>query len=485
MHHAASSAAVGSASPPARASRIDSMLIRYVFYAAYYLINVLLSRDLVSTLLTVPTFAVIFATLRFCPRRQIGQLDMVALIYFLFFCIVPLQQVERSIFTFGEIYLLFRYDYLDFAIVHALAIISYLLLVAGVARSSQQPAPAYSLTPLGRPLLFGLAVVAALAGILVQGGVAEVLTPRYLKQDSVLSQAAPLFGAIQSIATLLYLIDLRRSRSPFDWAAVATLIALLLLMANPFNTARFVLLGVWGPIALLTVPILLRPVWFYLVSLFMLIIAVPLLSLSTRVGLVDAQEVSSGLTFGSFFTLKNLNVFELCLEVIAYTRHSGLRWGETFVSTVFAHVPRAWWPEKPIASNLEVGANLVSFFRFTNENMAVPWFMDGYLDFGVAGAIAYAALAGGVLYVLNRQLRYTVEGVELYSLVMISNFLILARGTLAVVFSLFLFQIITLSLLRRTLLECVGPIRQAGFDARAGRSARVRRDRDHRTTDRS
>lgn len=423
---------------------------RHAFYGLYYLVSFVLNSDIISALMTLPMFAIILWSLRYCRPDRIGQLDMVALVYFLFFCIVPLQQVDGTVFTYGEIARGFRYPYEDFALVHALALASYLLLVFGVAWSQDAPAPDYTFAGLLRPAMLAIALVACVANIFVQGGLENVLAPRYLKEASIIGQISPAFLGVQSVCTLLYFLAARRSLAPWDLAAGAFLLALLLLMANPLNVARYALVGVWAPLLLLLLPRLLRPAVFYTGSLLTLILLVPLLSLTTRLGLVASRQVTDELSYGSLFTLKNLNVFEMALESVAYVRRSGLRWGETFASTIFIHIPRAWWPDKPVASNLEVGRNLTGFYRYTNENLAVPWFMDGYLDAWLPGSLLFGVLAALLIRYLNRKVRYLVAGVDIYALFFISNFLILARGTVAVVFTLFLFQVLCLIFMRRS-----------------------------------
>lgn len=424
--------------------------LRYAFYVIYFSISLFFNKDFASALLTLPMFGTIIASLRYCDSSRVGQLDMISLVYFLFFCIVPLQQVDSMIFLYGEIARNFRYGYFDFVLVHVLALLSFLFFVQAMARSAQSPVRDYTARSELPPVVAAAAVVACLASIYVQQGFVNVLAARVDKQDLVLGQLTPAFLGLQSVGTFFYLAATRHRPSLTKIATSAVLLSLLLLMANPFNVARFALVGVWGPILFLLLPRLLRPAVFYLGSFLILIFLVPLLSLSTRSGSVETGRLAEELSYGSLFTLKNLNTFELSLEAVAYVRRSGLRWGDTFLSTIFTHVPRDWWPAKPIASNLEVGGNLVGFYRYTNENLAVPWFMDGYMDFWIPGSILYSALAGLLFYFLNKWVRFRLYGVEAYSLFFIAGFLILARGTVAVVLTLFLFQVLFLVFVRRS-----------------------------------
>jgi uncharacterized membrane-anchored protein YitT (DUF2179 family) len=132
------------------------------------------------------------------------------------------------------------------------------------------------------------------------------------------------------------------------------------------------------------------------------------------------------------------------------------------------------WPEKPINSGLLVGWMNVDEGG-GNENLAVPWFMDGYMDFGIAGALVYAVLLGAAFAVI-RKLNGRVNGVDLTMFIFIANCPILIRGTLAVVYVMILFQLVFLFIYKKVFAQQVNP---APVRRRLGSRGPIVRQRRH------
>lgn len=425
-----------------------NQLFRTAFYGFYYTINFLLSHDLLNAIMTLPLFVAILMALHRAPKDQVGQIDIVALIYFLFFCIVPLQNVQNGVILFGEIQQGWRYPLRDFALVYALALFSFGCMARAVTRATALPMPVYRISPKAKPVLFIVAIIAFVATVFLHGGIAKVLTPPLLRDDNVLEAVTPATLAIHAIMTLMYMAAARGRPHVLDVPALAVMLLSLLFVASPLNVSRFALIGVWVPIVLFTFRPLLRTAIFYPATMFGLFVLVPLLGFYSRWGL-SGEGPNPSQDGSSIFTLHDMNVVEFSLEAIAYVERAGFQLGRVLTSTVFIHVPRVFWPDKPYASNLLVGGQLADLFAYGNPNIAVPFMMDGYMDFGLVGAILYVMGFAYIFYLLSKHVRFSTMGFDAYTACLIGNFLILTRGTLAVVFTLFAVEVGMLALVRR------------------------------------
>ncbi|MBI0477190.1 hypothetical protein D9601_17725 [Sphingomonas sp. MA1305] len=425
-----------------------NQLFRYTFYGLYYFVNFVLCHDLFNAILTLPLFFAIIVALHYSPKNSVGQIDIISIIYFLFFCIIPLQNVDHGVILFGEIQQGWNYPAKNFVIVYGLALFSFCCIVLSTVRSSQNAMPVVRVRYEMKPLFFLLAMASFVATVLLHGGIATVLTPPLLREENVLSSITPATLGVQSMAALMYAIASRDRPQALDIPAMLVMFLSLLFVASPINVSRFALIGVWVPILLFFVPALLRTVVFYPVTLLSLIIFVPLLGFYSRWGFSGNGPAPSS-DSGSLLTLRDMNVVEFSLEGLAYVERAGLQHGKVLLSTLFIHIPRAWWPGKPYPSNLLVGEQLADLFSYGNPNIAVPFMIDGYIDFGLIGAAIYCILFAYILFLLNRSVRFLSGGFEPYTACFIGNFLILTRGTLAVVFTLFAAQVLTLALLRR------------------------------------
>jgi len=417
--------------------------LRVGFYLLVYVLTLLGGVDLFALAITAPMFVAILASLALTPRDRIGYVDTLAVVYFISFVVVPLQTISDYSFVGGEFNHAVPYPRSYFFLVATLALLSYGLLVAFLRprRELAPPQPRMVAIPSLWIVLTGPALV--LLALALAGSLDNMFAARYDRVRGDLDVLNPVIVALLSINATFAVI--RRDTGPFAKLAVAGFACLcLLVVANPLNLARFVLLGAWIPVIFCALPSLLRPQRFYLAVPAIVLVVLPVLNITTRFGSERSDllgEVFRGQN--SVFKIAYFNLFELGCEAVRFVERYGHEFGSVFVSTVLTYVPREWWPGKPLSSGLLIGYMNVDEGG-GNEYLAVPWFMDGYMDFGIAGSIAYSlALAAG--FVLARKIfAQRVEGFDLYFLVFLANIAILIRGSLAVVMLLFLFQLVFL-----------------------------------------
>jgi hypothetical protein len=419
--------------------------LRFAFFLLVYGVTLLGGVDLFAFGITAPMFLAILASLAFTPKDRIGYVDGAAVVYFISFVIVPLQKMSGFTFVGGELDRGAPYPIEYFLIVAALALVSYIALVAFLRPRPVRMSPQRRTIEIPSMVILAVGVVLLAVDFLVAGSFENLLAPRNLRVAGDFDFAVVAIVALLSINAVFAI--LRRDADRTTQIAVASFAcACLLVAANPWNLARFALFGAWIPVLLCIAPSMLRTARFYLAIPAVLLVALPVLSITTRFS-SDRYYLLGDIFRGenSIFQISNFNLFELSCEAIRYVSRHGYEQGSVMVSTVLTFVPRAWWPGKPINGGLLIGYMNVDE-GYTNQNLAEPFFMDGYMDFGIAGSIVYGITLAGLYALLRRGFAYRINGFDLYFLLFLANITILTRGTLAVVYNLFLFQLLFLFL---------------------------------------
>jgi hypothetical protein len=92
--------------------------------------------------------------------------------------------------------------------------------------------------------------------------------------------------------------------------------------------------------------------------------------------------------------------FQTFINSVMYVDRYGIMWGRNLIGAAFFWVPRAWWPDKPIGSGMQVTESL----GYGDWNISAPLWMEAYLAFGTFGIIAILCAYGYVTGQL--ELRY-------------------------------------------------------------------------------
>lgn len=189
------------------------------------------------------------------------------------------------------------------------------------------------------------------------------------------------------ILAIVAIVALRRRRGVLGWCALALGAVALLLTANPVSTARF-----WfGAIGVGLFGVLMARSQ---VSRILMWVAFPLLILlvfpvsdfartagwSGRVSLDPSAVVDK----------QDFDAFQQVANGVVYVDSFGNRNGAQLLSVALFFVPRSVWQEKAQPT----GAMVTSAYGFQNTNVSVPPWEDGYVDFGMAGAVSLLFLLG-------------------------------------------------------------------------------------------
>lgn len=300
-----------------------------------------------------------------------------------------------------------------------------------------------------------LLLVSFVIQVIMTGGIANVLAPRYFKE----ANAGGLFtqfaaGSTVALAIILA-VQIRYETSATRYVALALLIFILAILYNPFNASRFRIIQTYLPISVILIPSIIKFRNMSFMIILGLVIVMPILSLTTRFGL-DADL--SDLTFDATDFLGFLDQHKVMLHLIEMVQRDGLQLGASTLSVVFFFVPRVLWEAKPIVIALAVGGELYNDGFVGTDNLSGPIIADFYYDFGLVGVIVGTIC---VAYLMRRVLQkgHLLNGVPIPALLLLGALPILFRGSvgavagnilfIALFYYFYVFAMTRLSLCRR------------------------------------
>ncbi len=234
---------------------------------------------------------------------------------------------------------------------------------------------------------------------------------------------------VASAAMMTAAFAANRRRRAADVLNLLCCLTLLAIAFNPLNTSRFGLIAAWLPIALIVVPAIRKPAVFAAITLFSIIVVMPILSVTTRFGW-DLDRVLSSSERGSIGDIPYIDTFDALLHGVYYAHQFGLQFGAKILSIVLCFVPRGLWAEKPPVSGLDIGNHLFVQGLVGTPNLSMPIVGDFYMDFGLVGVVVGAgAVALGFRGLLR--LQPVVAGHPVYSYLLIAALPIVVRGAVA------------------------------------------------------
>jgi hypothetical protein len=173
---------------------------------------------------------------------------------------------------------------------------------------------------------------------------------------------------------------------------------------------------------------------FFATALAGMVIAMPILSTTTRVGL---QGLASFKMEGALWELPYIDVFDVLLHAIYFVERYGLFFGEKIVAILLFYVPRNWWPDKPMVSALDVGYDLYNPGFVGTPNLSMSIIGDFYMDLGLSGVIV-GSIVVCIFFRLLLSVRTKIGGEPALSLMLMAALPILTRGAIGAVLPVFL-----------------------------------------------
>lgn len=152
---------------------------------------------------------------------------------------------------------------------------------------------------------------------------------------------------------------------------------LMLITVFPTSLARNATAMYWLPIFVLYLGKFLRHNMFMWGMLFALFVLFPFLNLF--------RGWSGSLNFEwsmEFFNDINFDTGQIFMATI---KTDMITYGYQLLGPLFFYIPRSWWPNKPIGS----GSMLVDANHGFFHNVSMPYFGEGYINFGAIGVVIF------------------------------------------------------------------------------------------------
>ena len=207
------------------------------------------------------------------------------------------------------------------------------------------------------------------------------------------------------VPTALFLIlicEFRATDSQRRFVNVLLLLLLFLCVLATQNTATEKRNGL-GPVYLAMLFVMFRGYfqrrgvqvgWLIGVLLFLF----PLASIFTTIPLQYLTvESFTPQVLSDHFVTTHYDAWANIYTSIEMVARNGLSGGKQLAGALMFYVPSTWWSGKPLATGIEIGTFLMTFYTMWFTNLSAPLVAEGFLDFGYFGVIAYGfALAGAV-----------------------------------------------------------------------------------------
>jgi hypothetical protein len=244
--------------------------------------------------------------------------------------------------------------------------------------------------------LFALAALAALCGFIT------LVSVPFMGASAADQSVAPVLLAFRKflffIPTAVFLTLLAEAKAGTRRNAFVHLLLLALLFGcvlvtqNTLTEKRNAL----GPVYLAALFLLFRGhlqrkgvqvAWL----IFVLLLLFPAVALFNQVPLAYLDEVEiSWRLWSNHFLETHYDAWANIYTTLEMGQRDGLAGGRQLLGALLFFVPSQWWGDKPLATGIEIGNFLMTWYQMWFTNLSAPLVAEGYLDFGVLGVVAYA-----------------------------------------------------------------------------------------------
>lgn len=163
-----------------------------------------------------------------------------------------------------------------------------------------------------------------------------------------------------------------------NYVAEILLLLLMLLTNAPTGMPRFAVAAFYIPLAFIYAPMLKKQYNFALFMFVAVLIIFPFLNLFR----LDDPEFSLATSF-SMMLEGHFDSYQMFMRVVS-TNH--ITYGYQLLGVILFFVPRSIWPNKPIGS----GYLIAHENGYWHDNLAMNYFGEGYINFGIIGVIIFS-----------------------------------------------------------------------------------------------
>jgi hypothetical protein len=407
---------------------------RRILYISYYLLNILGGVDPVALVATLPLAALCFWQVGKIQSRHFQFADMFWFIMYLFFVIGPLQGIHEGYLAHGGPVDGYPITTRDVILASAIP----LIFAMAIAASSVMFPPltrrprALTISPAAMPLLT-VAMVSLFFMYVSTTGFANLFLPRQEKLAVVESSYISTFfyGAIIVTATLSASILPLTSRLPLGskfafFVQLAFVLTLLAVTSNPINSARYFFIAAWMPMGFILLGGRIGMMKIYTALGFSLIVLMPIMSLSSRLGWSAVTNLED---FSQYvFNVPYIDVFDLLVYEINYIDQNGIYWGSKSLGALLFFIPRSVWTGKATLIAQDMGDELLSMGIAGTANLSMFFGGEFFADGGLFGVVFGSAILCFLLFRFAFRRSFTINGLEVPSLVLMAALPILLRG---------------------------------------------------------
>lgn len=248
-----------------------------------------------------------------------------------------------------------------------------------IAREMYRPEPVYAFKLLGLSAIATLITLAYLefnpTNLFIRGGMSEFLWDPYKEQSTV--QTLLFDKIIRSIPVCCFIVSLLSKTK--NWVRYLLFI-MTLITVFPTGLPRNAAAMYWLPVIIILGEKLLkgnRLMFFIILGIF---IVFPMLDMFRETSVSDVDQ-------GGLDYLNTMNYDASQIFMATYITKT-ITWGEQLLGVLFFFVPRSIWLDKPVGSgHFLTSQNGADFF-----NVSMPYFSEGYINFGWIGVLLFTIL---------------------------------------------------------------------------------------------
>jgi hypothetical protein len=412
----------------------SSLLVLFFLMAAFQ------ANELFAVLLVSPLAILILFKIHHLKSKYITAEEMFWFVPFLFFVISPMQLIKNGyIGETGPISFL-RFESVDFMFAMSIVFIFYATAASydrfnSAVRhynNNESGAIEDNMSCFPSMAFFIANIIVFLLYIYLQGGMANVLVGRLQKTEVEVLKAYPVIMSAFHLVFSFFLLSfvvIQRGKVSVLWKSVIilTVIVMLAIAYNPFNTPRFNLIAAWVPVFLIFLRGKLNSSLFYIVAFLFIIFVMPIISLTSRYGLDDLD--AKIFTFNIFSSNLPADVFDILVFAVTYYYQEGLAFGENLFATLQSLVPSFLFPDKRGYAGIVIGDQLFNLGSITGN---LSFFIAGdlFLDFHIPGVILGAILIRYLFFTTLIRARRVFFSQEILGYIYIGVLPIIVRGPL-------------------------------------------------------
>lgn len=169
------------------------------------------------------------------------------------------------------------------------------------------------------------------------------------------------------------------------------LFILMIISSPPTGMARFSAAAMYIPVLLVMFPFLKKGYNLIFLIVIGLLVVFPFLDNFRH--LSSGKEIGFNLNFDQFTEL-HFDSYSMFMRVL---KDDVITFGRQLLGVIFFFVPRAIWPDKPEGSGHFMMNSMGSDFT----NVSMPYFGEGYINFGFLGVILFIILISYVMAKLD------------------------------------------------------------------------------------